>query len=339
LNYQTLLYDVQIRGQKGMYCSKCGAENLETSSFCTNCGQAINGTAIPTPKKRNKIIWIVSSIIAIFLFCCVAPISYGYIKYQSIPTATLVPSDTPEPTETPIPTDIAMPSHVVVNYTRGNCAPVYHDDYGSIVDCIPNGEVLKVISNGPLTSRQRQFWTIRWILEEQLRFAGYIKREDVSPLYAGDSTPTPIPTGKWITTFNKSPFDDSQTVILSLNANFPVTGWINDTKVPLLVVQCREKKTDVYIKVGMAQNVETGLYNQSTVRVRFDSDEAEDVITDHSTDNESLFFHDPNAFINKMLQHEKLTFGFIPFNSSSVETSFDLHGLSEAIKPLQEVCK
>jgi hypothetical protein len=322
-----------------MFCPKCGTENPDISSFCSKCGQAINGTVPPSIKKSRKVIWILGSILGLILVCCVAPTGYGYMKIKSISTFTPIPTVSPKRTHTPMPTDIAMPKNIVVNFVGSDCAPVYHSEYGSPVDCIPNGTILHVESNGPLESSRWLFWTIRWVVDGKLRVAGYIKRADVSPLYPGDPTPTFIPTGKWVTTFEKSSFDDTRTVILALKANSPVSGWVTDATIPLLIVRCKEKKTEAYVNVGMQQDVESGLYNQSTIRVRFDSQEAASLISDHSTDGKGLFFHDPQTIIDQMLQHEKMVFGFTPFNSNPVETSFDLRGLNEAIKPLQDSCK
>ena len=43
--------------------------------------------------------------------------------------------------------------------------------------------------------------------------------------------------------------------------------------------------------------------------------------------------------IKKMMQRSTLFFQFVPFHSSPVMTTFDLRGLSEAIKPLRENCR
>ena len=78
-----------------MFCQKCGTQNPETALFCSNCGNAINGTL---PKRKNKFVWIGGLILVAILLFCVAPITYAYIKIKSIPTST------PYPTLTPIPT-------------------------------------------------------------------------------------------------------------------------------------------------------------------------------------------------------------------------------------------
>jgi hypothetical protein len=75
------------------------------------------------------------------------------------------------------------------------------------------------------------------------------------------------------------------------------------------------------------------------VRVRFDKDAAITKNADQSTDHTTLFFPDPEPTIASMLKHEQMIFGFTPFNSSPVEMTFDLRGLSELIGQVNEACK
>ena len=100
------------------------------------------------------------------------------------------------------------------------------------------------------------------------------------------STIIPIPTktvkietGNWQSSFGTSQFDDSKTVVLNLSANNPVEGWLT-TYTPWLGVRCQEHKLDVYVSVGMQINVELGMDQSATVRVRFDNEEAQNVIAD-----------------------------------------------------------
>jgi type VI secretion system protein VasI len=152
-------------------------------------------------------------------------------------------------------------------------------------------------------------------------------------------TNTPKPsTGKWRTEFDTSSFDDSQTVILYLKAEKEISGWLTDYT-PVLYIRCKEHELDLFIDVGMSQDVEYGATDYSTVRIRLDSEEAQTLKMGHSTDGESLFSLDPESWIEAMMHHDKMVFGFTPFNAPPVETNFDLRGLSEAIDPLLEACE
>jgi len=147
----------------------------------------------------------------------------------------------------------------------------------------------------------------------------------------------PIRTGNWQSTFGTSQFDNSKTVTLNLLADNPVQGWLT-TYTPWLGVRCQEHKLDVYVSVGMQINVELGMYQSATVRVRFDNEEAQSMVADEATDGQSLFFRNPSEMINFILNHDKMVFGFTPFNASAVVTTFDLVGLSSVIKPLEDAC-
>lgn len=98
-----------------MFCSSCGTENTETSSFCSVCGTGINDAVALNPKKKSKkVFWILGIILAIILLFCVAPLGYGYVKLNSIQTFTPLPTRTPRSTNTPVPTK----DPIVVDYLK-----------------------------------------------------------------------------------------------------------------------------------------------------------------------------------------------------------------------------
>ena len=50
-----------------MFCPNCGTENPETSSFCSKCGEKINGSTselLKTKKQTKQILAIIYSFIA-----------------------------------------------------------------------------------------------------------------------------------------------------------------------------------------------------------------------------------------------------------------------------------
>jgi type VI secretion system protein VasI len=150
-------------------------------------------------------------------------------------------------------------------------------------------------------------------------------------------TPTPLPIGKWTIENDTSSFDDSKTVVLLLDADADIVGPYENYR-PSLIVRCQEKQTEVYINVGMQPDVESGNFDGATIRYRFDKESAQTDIASKSTDNLALFLEGPQTYITAMLEHEQFIFGFTPFNGNPVETTFDLRGLSEAIKPVREAC-
>jgi len=170
-----------------------------------------------------------------------------------------------------------------------------------------------------------------------------------TPVAISQSTPTntPVPplptdtpkpfTGKWTIKTSKSSLDDSTTVVLKLAAEKSITGWI-DTYTPVIFLRCQEHETDAYVYVGMQANVESGMTDRATARVRFDKDPAIWIVMAESTDGKGLFFRDSVSTIRDMLEHEQMIFSFTPFNASPVETTFDLRGLDLVITPLQDAC-
>lgn len=146
------------------------------------------------------------------------------------------------------------------------------------------------------------------------------------------------PTHKWTTIPSRSSFDDSPTVELQLEAETPISGWPGKVETPVLVLRCKEHKTEAYVQTGMAANVEYGRFDEATVRIRVDRDPATTTIGSESTDHHALFFKEPISLIKSLLKGEQMIFGFTPFNSSAVETKFDLRGLDAAVVPLREAC-
>jgi hypothetical protein len=159
------------------------------------------------------------------------------------------------------------------------------------------------------------------------------------PTEAPTEVPTaiPVPMGKWEVSRDASSFDDSTTVVVRLAAEGDITGPY-ETYRPSIILRCQEHETEAYINVGMQPDVEYDNYDGATIRYRFDKEASKTDIAGKSTDNLALFLDAPQTYINTMLKHEQFVFGFTPFNGNSVEATFDLRGLSEAIKPLREVC-
>ena len=159
-----------------------------------------------------------------------------------------------------------------------------------------------------------------------------------APIPAPTPTLTPTPgTGNWQVTTDTSTIDDSQTVTLALDADSEIQGWL-DKFLPTLIIRCKEHKIDVYIFTGTPTLVESET-DISTVRVRFDKEDAQTLKMDNSTNGKSLFFQDPQAILySGILTHKTMIFEFTPFNASPDNTSFDLHGINEAITPLKKSC-
>ena len=148
--------------------------------------------------------------------------------------------------------------------------------------------------------------------------------------------------GKWKLAKDKSGFDDSTTVVVSVESDDTLTGWPGRTANPALVLRCMEGKTDAYIKTGMPGRIAFGEYGSdegTEMRMRYDKGEVFEYRMPASTDKEAYFFRQPIPEIKYMLKHERLLVEFCPFNSSPQEFRFDLRKLGEVISDLRSICK
>jgi type VI secretion system VasI family protein len=146
-------------------------------------------------------------------------------------------------------------------------------------------------------------------------------------------------TGKWRPTTNTSSFDDSKTVLLSLEAENSITGWPNVTRTPTLALRCKEKKTEAFVNTGMQGKPEYGQTLLVHMRGRYDHQgRTFEYEMSKSNDGKAFFFGDSIEEIKYMLNHTTLVLEFTPYNSNPVEIQFDLFGLGEAIKPLRDAC-
>ncbi len=157
------------------------------------------------------------------------------------------------------------------------------------------------------------------------------------PTQAQPTQPPPAFTGAWRQAFDTSSFDDSRSVYLSLVADNSIEGWLT-TATPKLIVRCQERELDVYIITGVTADIESGLDDAATFRIRFDKEEATEIVLGESTDGEAYFFYDGAETIDSVLRHETLVAGFTPFNGSPQTMTFDVRGLAGVIGPLWDEC-
>jgi len=151
------------------------------------------------------------------------------------------------------------------------------------------------------------------------------------------AVPTPL-TGSWVIETSQSEFDDSKTVVIYQDADKTINDWLGNEVLPRLYIRCQEERLEAYVYVGTPPD-SLASDGYAYVRVRYDQDEADNASVMPSTDGESLFFkYRSKETIMTMLQHKNLLFGFTPYSSSPVSFSFDLVGLTEAIKPVLEIC-
>ena len=142
---------------------------------------------------------------------------------------------------------------------------------------------------------------------------------------------------KWVITEEVSPIDDSKTVMLSLKSDSPIKSDFSQV-IPTLNIQCKERETDFYINF----NIFLSTHDIKPI-TRIDSDKAVNGVEWYiSTDYKALFYPGSqkkiNEFIKTLKDKKKFFIQVTPFSKGSVNTTFDLTGLDEAIKPVREAC-
>ncbi|OHB72424.1 MAG: hypothetical protein A2W23_07650 [Planctomycetes bacterium RBG_16_43_13] len=140
-------------------------------------------------------------------------------------------------------------------------------------------------------------------------------------------------TGKWRISTETSPIDDSKNVYLALSAEESIKAMLG-TSLPVLFLRCKENKTEVYIAWGVYLGLE-----ETTMLIRFDSKKATTSTWNISTDNMATFYRGSViAFIRSIVGYKQLLVQVTPYGESPVMVTFDLAGLEEAVKQLQETC-
>ena len=140
--------------------------------------------------------------------------------------------------------------------------------------------------------------------------------------------------GKWRVNIDTSPIDDSKNVFLILEAENEVRKRYDSVK-PTIFLRCKERKLDGYISYG---NFFLG--SESTrVLTRFDKRPSKTSTWGISTDHAAIFVGGGMvAFIKELIKSEQLLVEVTPFSESPVLVTFDVRGIAEASKALQNVC-
>ncbi|QIG80564.1 type VI secretion system-associated protein TagO [Stakelama tenebrarum] len=151
---------------------------------------------------------------------------------------------------------------------------------------------------------------------------------------AADSSPI----GDWSISRETNPIDDTETVIVSLNA---VEGSSSFGDAPRLVVRCQSNKTELYaIWHDYLGDDSHNVYdNWKYVTRRLGTEPSKKQRWGISTDNEATFYPtSPITMLKEMVDADRLVLQTTPYNESPVTAVFDLTGSKEAISQVAEAC-
>ncbi|KER01734.1 type VI secretion system-associated protein TagO [Photorhabdus temperata] len=141
--------------------------------------------------------------------------------------------------------------------------------------------------------------------------------------------------GNWKIEKSRSPIDDSWNVYVFLASNEPIKTMFREITYPHLSAFCREGKTELFVDWSTYLGI-----NETQMLQRIDSEKAVNKTFYISTDNKGVFYQGSVIpVIKKLMKSKRLYLQIVPYSDNSVNATFDLDGLSEAIKPLRHACK
>lgn len=150
---------------------------------------------------------------------------------------------------------------------------------------------------------------------------------------------TDVDSGNWAIQQWTSQMDSSKSVQASLYADKDIEDWLHKKHKPELIIRCLENKTEIFVITDVSANPELGLYNQYTVRLRFDNNKPISQRWSGSTDNTALFAPQSTKLAKQINKSEKMLFEFTPFQMSPQVVEFDVKGLEPYLKKIAETCK
>lgn len=145
--------------------------------------------------------------------------------------------------------------------------------------------------------------------------------------------------GQWVVKEDKSTFDDTRTVVLSLKSNETVRGQFGPEGPAMIYLRCMENTTVLYLWIN--DLFLSDIQGFGVIDYRIDDRAAAKLRVESSTDNKALGLWGGGKsipFIKELIWGKQVAFRTIPYNESPVEFSFDLTGLDVAIAPLREAC-
>lgn len=202
----------------------------------------------------------------------------------------------------------------------------------------PANSVMDVEADGVMVTSEegRCVTTGGPVNESPLQIAAVAPAPAAAPPAA---TETAGGTGRWVVSEDRSAFDDSRTVVLSMESDDDIRGQFGPSRPASLYLRCMENTTVVYLVLN--DLFLSDIQGFGKVEYRIDDGKAGSVSMTASTDNKALGLWNGGSsipFIKKLIEGERVVFRATPFNESPVEFVVDLAGLETAIVPLREAC-
>lgn len=173
------------------------------------------------------------------------------------------------------------------------------------------------------------------IAADASRLACYDQIAQTYPLSESTTADTQtVGTGKWTVDKKTNPMDDSKTVHISLVA---ASGNSKYGKPIMLVAHCdskKKEKTEMYIN----WQVYLGSGSETKVTLRIGANDATTSKWSTSSDRQRTVSYSPISTLKEMLMVDRVVAQVTPFNQDPYTAIFNVSGLEEATKSLQEAC-
>jgi hypothetical protein len=135
--------------------------------------------------------------------------------------------------------------------------------------------------------------------------------------------------GRWVSNHRKA-------AAFEVAADRPVGVWMKQVT-PLLVVRCLDRRTDVFVFTDSAARIEPQDDNH-TVQIALDGAPPATERWPDSVEHDALFAPDGAALARQLVQADTMTFGFTPHNAAPVLATFNVRGLGERMKQVEDFC-
>ncbi|WP_340619403.1 type VI secretion system-associated protein TagO [Xenorhabdus siamensis] len=140
---------------------------------------------------------------------------------------------------------------------------------------------------------------------------------------------------EWNISQEKSEIDDSQTIILRVEAERSIYTDLLGRYTPVLGIVCQNNKTELYINWNAYLGIDS-----TKVITRVDKEKKNNKWWNISTNNKASFYPTDGkiAFIKSLLGKNKLFVQVTPYGENTINTAFNITGLSDEIAPLRKTC-
>jgi len=150
----------------------------------------------------------------------------------------------------------------------------------------------------------------------------------------------PAETGNWVVRTDKSEFEDTTDVFVSIDSDEVVacSNYSSHQKARLLL-RCLENTTSLILMTDC--HLASGFGGYGTVEYRIDERKARSRGFQESTNNRSLGLWSGGKsipVIKELFGGKRLLVRFTPFNQNPVTARFDITGVEDAVAPLRKSC-